>query len=385
MNLEPLKNEKNDSQNEPNIKTVDGLKQLRELKNGESEKTCTSLVSAENSTPQNFSNFKSTLLKLNEKLYSEEKEADSVKLPASMQKSTVEKPMGKMPIAQSSITRTPMGQAPTEQEKIETFDCDIKEKQNDKYRAEFNEFKYARYAETVIGDLCKLSSRQITAALSVCACDKLYAYAVGTRGLSAVESYLKSVKKAKKSAYSSNSKVNGEKIGNDCLRIRKFEPPFKTCAVIGSALSDACFSVVLKEVAYARAHGASEIEVCVSREGLSLSDGRALKKEIKSLKRAAGKAFLKLGVRLSELNDLQAESFLSTASSLKIRAIVLYGDCAIVRLKRLKGFAPRCRFELKNPVANEKTLCKLLDCGADKIYSERYAELCVSLKKELKQ
>lgn len=380
MNLEPLKNEKNDSQNEPNIKTVEDSKRLSELKNGESEKTCTSLVSAENSAPQNFSNFKSTLLKLNEKLYSEEKEADSVKLPASMQKA-----IEKMPMAQPLMARTPMEQMPTEQEKIETFDCDIKEKQNDKYRAEFNEFKYARYAETVIGDLCKLSSRQITAALSVCACDKLYAYAVSTRGLSAAESYLKSVKKAKKSAYSLNSEVSGEKNDNGCLRIRKFEPPFKTCAVIGSALSDACFSVVLKEVVYARAHGANEIEVCVSREGLSLSDGKALKKEIKSLKRAAGKAFLKLGVRLSELNDLQAESFLSTASSLKIRAIVLYGDCAIVRLKRLKGFAPRCRFELKNPVANEKTLCKLLDCGADKIYSERYAELCSSLKKELKQ
>lgn len=385
MNLEPLKNEKNDSQSEPNLKTIDGSKGLRELKNDKAEKTCTSLVSAESSAPQNFSNFKSALLKLNEKLYSEEKEADSVKLPASMQKPTVEKSIAQMPAAQAPMMKTLAVQTTTEQEKTETSDFDIEEKQNDKYRAEFNEFKYARYAETIIGDLSKLSSRQITAALSVCACDKLYAYAVSTRGLSAAESYLKSVKKAKKSAYSLNSKVNGEKSDDSYLRAKKFEPPFKTCAVIGSALSDACFSIVLKEVAYARAHGASEIEVCVSREGLSLSDGKVLKREIKSLKRAAGKAVLKLGVRLSELNDLQAESFLSTASSLKIRAIVLYGDCAILRLKRLKSFAPRCRFELKNPAACEKTLCELLDCGADKIYSERYAELCSSLKKELKQ
>ncbi len=270
-------------------------------------------------------------------------------------------------------------------EKTENSGGVFENKKSERYRAEFNEFRYARYAKTVIADFCDFSMRRIKAELPACEKNNIYGCAVTTRGLYVVNSALKKGKKPKISLFlngkgnQKNKRAQNSEAKRDDFSCRG--ECFSTCAVIGSSLFGAASGIVIKEVKYARRLGADEIEACVSSECVSLSDGKALKKEIRALKRAANKTFLKLGIKLSELNDLQAESFLSIAASLKIKAFVLYGECAFERLKRLKSFAPHCRFELKSGVSNEQSLCALLDCGAEKVYSYNFGELCSDLKK----
>lgn len=260
---------------------------------------------------------------------------------------------------------------------------DEKSVENERYRSEFNEFRYARCLSCVIADMRGVyGSGKITAALCDFESEKPYAYAFTTRGLVYAGAYVKNARKALKKSRSVQKKPlllteADNKVKKSCAIPR-------LCAIIGGEKTDSVFSVTLKEIRSARKLGADEIEVSISPSVAVSGNRKAIRAEIKALKRACFNRVFKLGVRLNELNDLQAEALISIGAALKIKAFCLYGDGAFFKLQRLKSLAPDCRFELYSPESTDGGLNELISGGADKICTPHLTELSRSVRAALK-
>ena len=267
-----------------------------------------------------------------------------------------------------------------------------------RYRTEFNEFRYARYMGAVIADMRYVyNAKELAAALNDFEKDKFSVYAVNLRQISQVKSVLDKnardiAQKNKTSILSRASatayvKKTGDGGGfsaeNGLLKSKpKISRP-KICVCIGDENGGTALQLLVKEIRYARRNGADEIDVCVSPEAVLAPDGKTLKNEIKALKRAAGKAMLKIGVNLNALTDLQAETLISAASSLKVSAFVLRGDLAAEKIKRLKSFAPHCKTEITSALKTTSELNEALDSGADRVYTSEFISLAACVKSDL--
>lgn len=275
--------------------------------------------------------------------------------------------------------------------------------ENERYRSEFNEFRYARYMGFVIADMRKVyGAGKITAALSDFEREKPYAYEFTTRGLGIAGSYIKSVRKSLKKSRGAQKSVavaaaddacnaetcnaaNSENAYNASgKRAKKSYALPRACAVIGGDGADSALLITLKEIRLAKKLGASEITVFVSPSLASSGNKKAIKSEIKALKRACFNKIFKLGVNLGELTQLQAENVISVAAALKIKSFTLYGNGAFFKLKRLKSLAPNARFEVYSQVNSARALSELIEGGADKIHTPHLTELSRSVREAFK-
>lgn len=285
----------------------------------------------------------------------------------------------------------------------EAFEVSDSEIENERYRSEFNEFRYARYMGFVIADMRSVyGAGKITAALSDFESEKPYAYAFTTRGLGVAGSYIKSVRKSLKKSRGAQKNVavaasdssgsadtcnaaNAESAYNAGGKNAKktYDLP-RACAVIGGEGVDSALLITLKEIRLAKKLGASEITVFVSPSVAALGNKKAIKSEIKALKRACFNKIFKLGVNLGELTQLQAENVISVGSALKIKSFTLYGNGAFFKLKRLKSLAPNARFEVYSQVNSARALSELIEGGADKIHTPHLTELSRSVREAFK-
>lgn len=271
-----------------------------------------------------------------------------------------------------------------------------------RYLSEFNEFKYARYMGAVVADMRKVySPKEVAAALNDFEKDKFSAYCVNLRQIKAVKEFLDKNKKqqtalSKRSAkavvgasayvkktgdaggfgVSGRAKLFGEKV--------KVNQP-KICVFVGDESGSNALCLAVREVKYARKNGASEIDIYVSPESVLAPDHKTLKNEIKALKRAAGKATLKIGVNLNVLTDLQAETLMSVSSSLKITSFIVSGSGAAEKIKRLKSFVPHCKIEITSSLKTTGELNEALDFGADRVYTTEFIPLAVCVRRDLEK
>lgn len=274
-----------------------------------------------------------------------------------------------------------------------------------RYLSEFNEFKYARYMGAVVADMRKVySPKEVAAALNDFEKDKFSAYCVNLRQIKAVKEFLDKNKKqqtaeGKRSAKAvvgaaayvkktgdaggfgvsggnGRAKLFGEKV--------KVNQP-KICVFVGDESGSNALCLAVREVKYARKNGASEIDIYVSPESVLAPDHKTLKNEIKALKRAAGKATLKIGVNLNVLTDLQAETLMSVSSSLKITSFIVSGSGAAEKIKRLKSFVPHCKTEITSSLKTTGELNEALDFGADRVYTTEFIPLAVCVRRDLEK
>lgn len=275
-----------------------------------------------------------------------------------------------------------------------------------RYLSEFNEFKYARYMGAVVADMRGVySAKELAAALNDFEKDKFSAYCVNLRQIKAVKGILD---KTKQKQTAEQKRLNGAKasavIASSYVRKTGDAGGFKglggfakaaenkqkinqpaICVSVGDVSGGNALCLVAREIKYARKNGANEIEVYVSPEAVLAPDHKTLKTEIKTLKRAAGNATLKIGVNLNVLTDLQAETLISVASSLKVGAFVMYGKNAAEKIKRLKSFAPHCRTELISNLKTTAELGEILDLGADRVYTSEFIPLAVCVRRDLEK
>lgn len=289
----------------------------------------------------------------------------------------------------------------TKNEKAETADEALQKKQGvetARYRTEFNEFRYARYMGAVIADMRYVyNAKELAAALSDFEKDKFSAYAVNLRQIARVKSILDKkardfaeknktsvLSKASVGAYVKKTGDGGgfSASGGIFAGKPKIARP-KICVCVGDENGGTALKLLVNEIRYARRNGADEIDVCVSPEVVLAPDGKTLKNEIKALKRAAGKAVLKIGVNLNALTDLQAETLISAASSLKVSAFVIRGNLATEKIKRLKSFAPHCKTEITSDIKTTSELNEALDSGADRVYTSEFISLAACVKNDL--
>lgn len=285
----------------------------------------------------------------------------------------------------------------------EAFEVSDSEIENERYRSEFNEFRYARYMGFVIADMRRVyGAGKITAALSDFESEKPYAYAFTTRGLGVAGSYIKSVRKSLKKSRGAQKNVAvaaSDSSGSaDTCNAANAESSYnaggknakktyalpRACAVIGGEGADSALLITLKEIRLAKKLGASEITVFVSPSVAASGNKKAIKSEIKALKRACFNKIFKLGVNLGELTQLQAENVISVGSALKIKSFTLYGNGAFFKLKRLKSLAPNARFEVYSQVNSARALSELIEGGADKIHTPHLTELSRSVREAFK-
>lgn len=258
------------------------------------------------------------------------------------------------------------------------------ELENERYRSEFNEFRYGRYMSFVIADMRKTyGAGKITAVLGDFESEKPYAYAFTTRGLSAASGYVKNARKALKKSRAAQKNGDLFKIGSGKPAKKAYSLP-KLCAVIGGEGTDSALLITLKEIRLAKKLGASEIAACISPSVAASGNKKAIKSEIKALKRACFNKTLKLGVNLSELTPLQAENVVSVGAALKIKTFTLYGSGAFFKLRRLKSLATASRFEVYSEISSARALSELIEGGADKIYTPHLTELSRSVRESFK-
>lgn len=285
----------------------------------------------------------------------------------------------------------------------EAFEVSDSEIENERYRSEFNEFRYARYMGFVIADMRRVyGAGKITAALSDFESEKPYAYAFTTRGLGVAGSYIKSVRKSLKKSRGAQKNLavaasDGSGSADTCnaanaessynaggKNAKKTYALPRACAVIGGEGADSALLITLKEIRLAKKLGASEITVFVSPSVAALGNKKAIKSEIKALKRACFNKIFKLGVNIGELTQLQAENVITVGSALKIKSFTLYGNGAFFKLKRLKSLAPNARFEVYSQVNSARALSELIEGGADKIHTPHLTELSRSVREAFK-